>query len=131
MPRGSRTNGRARDERTPGPGHNQMNKDERAKIIRNVCAFVSKKKKERDEISAEIRTEVNTKIKGLLDMKIADFNAALRMYDLEDDDRDLMMDTIRETFEALGVQGQLDWVDIAKRADKVRSSDEASADPMH
>src|SRR3546814_10647644 len=54
-----------------------------------------------------------TRIKGDLGMKIADFNAAYRLYKLEDDDRDTFLDAIRETFEALGIGQQLDWLKAA------------------
>lgn len=57
----------------------------------------------------------NEEIKGKLGMKVADFNAAYRLYKLEGDDRDAMLDTLRECFDALGAGEQLDWINIAER----------------
>ena len=69
------------------------------------------------------RTELkNRHIKGDLGMKIADFNVALRMYDLEGDDRDELFDTINETFKALAPGQQSSFLDaVEKRASGSRN----------
>lgn len=72
-----------------------------------------------DDQRAEISTEINKlkqqRIKGGLGMKIADFNMARRLYALEGGDRDELLATMRETFDALGVGSQLDWIEATNR----------------
>ena len=87
----------------------------RKDIIVSVMKEVTALEGERKEIGEKIRSLKNTKIKGDLGMKIGDFNIALRLYNLEGNDRDELLDTVRETFEALGVGDQLDWVQASNR----------------
>lgn len=87
------------------------NSKDRQRIIKEVCrqlAEIDGQKKQLNEDRAEI---VNTRIKGHLGMKAADFAAAFRLYKLEGDDRAKFFDTLRETFDALGVGEQMDWLD--------------------
>ena len=108
----------------------------RRAIIQGIC-------REIDQIDGEIATlrqqkaEVKSRIKGELGMKVSDFNVALRLYKLEGEDRDAMLDTVRECFDALGVGDQLDWVAAAERqaertappsADEERAEGEAVTD---
>src|SRR5690606_2806344 len=88
------------------PGHNAQ---ARKKIIRDVCRELVRLEAQRKEISEKISELKNTKIKGDLGMKIADFAMAYRLYQLEGEDRDKLFDTLRETFSALGVGAQLDF----------------------
>jgi len=61
-------------------------------------------------VSGEIG-EVKAKlIKGDLGMKIADFNTLLRLYKLECEDRDELIDVLREGFRALGIGESMDFV---------------------
>ena len=85
----------------------------RAQTIREACREIAALEAERAAIGEQIRKVKQSKIKGELGMKLADFNAALRLYRLENDDRDEFFDTLRETFAALGVGEQLDWLDVA------------------
>lgn len=88
-------------ERASGnAGHNA---EARAKTIRSVCKELAGLEAERASIGEQMREIKQTRIKGDLNMKIADFNAAFRLYKLEDDDRSTFLDTLRETFEALGI----------------------------
>jgi len=97
----------------PGKGHNSA---PRKKIIRDACSEITSLAAQRRAIGEQIRTIKTVKIKGALGLKIGDFNVALRLYQLEGADRDQLLDTVRETFEALGVGEQLNWLDAAERA---------------
>lgn len=87
----------------------------RKDIIMSVIKEVSSLEAQRKSIGEEIRSIKQTKIKGDLGMKIGDFNVAMRLYSLEGDDRDELLDTIHETFDALGMGEQLDWVAASNR----------------
>lgn len=102
----------------PGKGHNSgsRSKAARKKIIRAACQKITNLQAQRDGINADIREVTNTEIKGALGMKVGDFKIALRLYQLEGADRDQLLDTVRETFNALGVGEQLDWVTASQRA---------------
>ncbi len=89
----------------------QHNAKARKAIINEVIREVTELEEQRKKISQEINALKHTKIKGDLNMKIADFNAALRIYKLEAEDRDEFLDTLQETFEALGINGQLDFIE--------------------
>lgn len=90
-------------------GHNAK---ARAEIIRRACRDVTDLEEKIKTLGSEIRSIKQSRIKGDLGMKIADFNAALRLYRLEGDDRHRFFDTLRETFRALGVGDQLNFMDI-------------------
>ena len=94
-------------------GHNAQI---RKRIINDVVREIANLEAKRKEISEEIRTIKQKKIKGDLDMKIADFNAVMRLYSLESEDRDKYLSTLQETFDALGVGDQLDFIAAAERA---------------
>ncbi len=95
-----------------GSGHNSQ--AVRKDTIREVCHRVTAWESEIGSIRAKITAEKQKRIKADLGMKIADFNFALRLYKLEGDDRDQLLDTISETFAALEVGEQLDW-ELASR----------------
>jgi hypothetical protein len=67
-------------------------------------------------LNADIREFKSTHIKGDLGFKIADWNAIYRVSQLEIEDRDVLLDTLREGFQALGIGGSLDWVAAAEGA---------------
>lgn len=93
----------------------RSNSAARAEIIRSACREIADLEKDREAIGAQIREIKQKRIKGDLDMKLADFGAVYRLYGLEDDRRDQFMDTLRECFEALGVGGQLNFLDATKQ----------------
>jgi hypothetical protein len=108
-----------------GIGHNSgtvHDAKERAALIQDACRRITNLTEERAGLSQDISDIKNEIVKGKLGMKISDFNAALRLYNLEGDARDDMLSTVQECFDALGVGGQLDWVQVAERA-KSRVSD--------
>ena len=107
-PRSDTPNGSASDK-PPEP-----NVAARKDTIRDVCKKLQALESQRKDISEEIASLKQTKIKGDLGMKIGDFNTAYRLYQLEGDDRDQLLDTLRETFEALGVGAQLDFLGAMK-----------------
>lgn len=89
------------------PSQQTSNSASRAGIIKKTIRKINALEAERKLVGAQI-TEIKQRvIKGDLGMKISDFNAALRLYGLEDEDRATYLDTLRETFEALGIGGQL------------------------
>src|ERR1700723_1092400 len=94
-----------------GGGTASLNVANRAEVIRQVCCDLANLETERKTIGARISELKQKRIKGDLGMKIADFAVAYRLYGLEQDDRDTLFDTLRETFEALGVGTQLGFLD--------------------
>ncbi len=111
-----------RENPTPGEGHNAKLRKE---IIAGVCRQLADLNAKKDGISAEIRTIKQKRIKGDLDMKISDFNFAMRLYDLEGDNRDELLSTIQETFDALGVGEQLDFITAAEKTTKARNPEDS------
>lgn len=85
-------------------GHNS---DEIKKIIQEVVEEIIGLKAKKAEIQAEI-TEARSRVKGQ-GIKMADFNVALRLAELETEDRNDALDGLRICFEALGIgeQGEL------------------------
>lgn len=96
----------------PGKGHNLD--AARAADIRAICNKIGGLTAERRIISDKIREIKQKRVKGDLDMKIADFNVAYRLYQLEQDDRNQLLETLRETFSALGIGEQLDFLPVAE-----------------
>ncbi|MCP4548443.1 MAG: hypothetical protein GY835_18455, partial [bacterium] len=87
----------------------------RKEIINAAIREISALESERKELSEQIRSIKNKKIKGDLNMKITDFNVAKRLYELEGDNRDELLSTIQETFDALGIGDQLDFIAAMER----------------
>lgn len=98
---------------TPPPSGD--NSKVRADIIVEVCRKVSVLEGKRKLIGEEIREIKNKQIKGDLGMKIGDWNIAYRWYLLEGDARDQLLSTVKETFNAMGVGEQLDWLEASER----------------
>lgn len=97
-----------------GKGHNSQQML-RADIIRAVCAERQRLLDQRAAINEQLKALMNSQVKGDLGMKIADFSVAFRLYQLERDDRDSLLDTIKECFQALGIGEQLDWLDAVAK----------------
>jgi len=95
---------------------NQLtNSAARAETIRAAARYINERHADLKAIREEVAAYKATHIKGDLGMKISDFNALLRVYQLEGEDRDEFLDTLREGFAALGIGGQMDWVAEAER----------------
>lgn len=88
----------------------EHNSKVRKDIINEVCRDLHALQSEKDSINEQIAELKNKRIKGDLGMKVSDFNFAYRAYKLEGKDRALLLDTMRETFEALGIGEQLDFI---------------------
>lgn len=75
-------------------------------VIRAAAQELIRLKAERAEIGEQMK-EVRGRVKGLI--KMADFNVALRLYELEGEDRSTALDGMRLAFDALaiGQQGEL------------------------
>jgi len=99
---------------SPTTGHNTK---ARAAAIRKAIREITKLEKERSAISEQIASVKETMVRGDLGMKISDFNAALRVYRLEGEDRAQFLDTLKETFDALGEGDQLDFIDTLKKTE--------------
>jgi hypothetical protein len=100
----------------------------RAETIRDAVRWLAKREAEAKAINAEIREYKQKHIKGDLGFKIADFNAVYRVSQLEVEDRDLLLDCVREGFEALGIGGSVDWVQAAERTPRSRANGYAEPD---
>ena len=90
-------------------GHNSAARaEERASIIRDIINVRRDVEGRIAELMQE-RKKNQGRIKSDLGMKVADFNALYRIAELEDEDRDQFLDTLREGFPALGIgkQGSL------------------------
>jgi hypothetical protein len=87
----------------------------RADTIRNAVRWIAEHKAEVKALNAEINEFMVKTVKGDLGFKIADFNAVYRVSQLEVEDRDLLLDCVREGFQALGIGGSVDWVAAAER----------------
>lgn len=111
---GRRKNGADQDDGGKASTTEGHNSKARAKTIKEAIREIAALESERQSISEQIREIKQVRIKGDLDMKIADFNAAMRLYKLEDEARDTFLDTLRETFEALGLGKQLDFIDAMR-----------------
>lgn len=82
------------------------NATEQKKIIAEAAANIIRLKAERAAIQEAIAEE-RDKVKSL-SIKMTDFNVALRLYELEIEERNESIDGLRLCFEALSVGGQGD-----------------------
>ena len=96
-----------------------LNSAARAGIIREAHATISDFEKQIKGLKAEIKAVVETRIVAGLGMKKRDFAQARALVEMDQEERDSLQDTIRETFAALGVGQQLNWLHAAEgeRAD--------------
>lgn len=92
------------------------NSNSRHATIVNVIQRLAALDEERKSISDTIAAIKQKEIKGDLGMKISDFNVARRLYLLEGDDRRQMLATIKETFDALKIGEQLDFISAMSQA---------------
>lgn len=77
----------------------------RAELIRKSVAEIAALQAEKATLNEQI-AEIKGRVKSELGMKMADFSIAIRLHQLEHEDRDSAIDTIRECFEALGIGEQ-------------------------
>ncbi len=84
----------------------QSNSAARAETIRAAARWLSDHEADVKALREEISAYKATHIKGDLGFKLSDWNTLYRLYQLEGDDRDKLIDTIREGFAALGVGEQ-------------------------
>ena len=82
----------------------------RADTLRAAIRFIADKSAEIKALREELSEYKQKHIKGDLGFKLADFNAIYRVSQLEVEDRDKLLDTLREGFAALGIGGSVDWV---------------------
>lgn len=95
---------RRRRQAEDGPPAKEAVKADNVKaIIRDAAREIIGLLEEKATIQAAI-TEARGRVKGHI--KMADFNVALRMYELEGDDRAASLDGLRLAFEALEIGGQ-------------------------
>lgn len=114
------------DKKDSRIGHNSE-QAERDKLIKQAHRKVEEFDKKIKALSSEKSAYKHEVIKGKLGMKIADFDASHRLSKLDPDDRAIFLATIHETFTALGVGDQLDWLEAAKRADQIVEEEEEEA----
>src|SRR5260221_484945 len=103
-----------------------VNSGARAETIRAVAKYITEREAEIKVIREDITAYKATHIKGDLGMKLGDFGAVLRIYKMETEPRDAFLDTLREGFKALGLGGQLDWINAgASEPTEQREADNA------
>jgi len=85
----------------------------RAELIREAVRVLAEKEREVQALNADIREYKSKHIKGDLGFKLADWNAVYRVSQLEVEDRNELLDCIREGFDALGIGQVVDWVAAA------------------
>lgn len=78
------------------------------KVIAEAAGEIIRLKGEKSAIQ-ELIAEQRGRIKSL-GIKAAEFNVALRYYELEREDRAGDLDNLKVCFEALGMGEQLDWI---------------------
>jgi hypothetical protein len=100
----------------------------RAETIRDAVRWLAEHRAEVKALNAEINEFMVKTVKGDLGFKIADFNAVYRVSQLEVEDRDLLLDCVREGFGALGIGGSVDWVQAAERTPRSRANGYAEPD---
>jgi hypothetical protein len=100
----------------------------RADTIRDAVRWIAEHEAEAKAINADIREYKQKHIKGDLGFKIADFNAVYRVSQLELQDRDSLLECLREGFKALNLGGVMDWVAAAETAQRRRASTTAPDD---
>ena len=93
----------------------------RAELIREAVRVLADKEREVQALNAEIREYKTKTIKGDLGFKLADWNAIYRVSQLEVEDRDALVETLREGFAALGIGQVVDWVEAAERTPRGRN----------
>jgi len=86
----------------------------RADLIREAVRVLAAKERQVQEINANIREYKQKHIKGDLGFKLSDWAAIYRVSQLEVEDRDVLLDTLREGFAALSIGQVVDWVDAAQ-----------------
>lgn len=90
------------------------NSSARADTIRAAVRYIANAQAEIKALREELNEYKQKHIKGDLGMKLSDFAAVYRVSQLEVEDRDKLLDTLREGFAALGLDGQLNWLDAAE-----------------
>ena len=86
----------------------------RAEMIREAVRVLAAKERQVQEINAGIREYKQKHIKGDLGFKLSDWAAIYRVSQLEVEDRDALVETLREGFAALSIGQVVDWVDAAQ-----------------
>src|SRR6187397_1952801 len=101
----------------------------RAETIRDAVRWLAEREAEVKALNADIREYKSKHIKGDLGFKLADWNAVYRVSQLEVEDRNELLDCIREGFAALSIGQVVDWVDAAQATPNRRGSGTAPPDP--
>jgi hypothetical protein len=114
--------------------YEQSNSDARGDTIRAAARWLAEREAEVASLREEINSYKQTHIKGALGFKMADWNTLYRLYNLDGDDRDQLLDTIREGFAALGVGGQSSFLDAMDQtvpaAPKANGNGTAAPNPI-
>jgi hypothetical protein len=107
--------------------HNPLsNSAARADTIRAAVRWLAEHEAEVKAINAEINEYRAKHIKRDLGFKLSDWNAIYRVSQLEIEDRDTLLETIREGFAALNIGGVMDWVAAAETAQRRSGNDHAN-----
>lgn len=113
MARGKKNGGGATQDQVEQSGNLGSNSKERAAIISEAVRETVRLKGEKAAIQ-ELITAQRGRIKSL-GIAAVDFAVALRLYELEVEDRNSSLDGIRECCEALGIGQVVDWVNVVEK----------------
>lgn len=94
------------------------NERDRGAVIREFFRGMAKIDADRDALNQRASSLKNTLIKGELGLKISDVMAAYRLYNLEGQDRADYISTLKESFAALKVGDQLNFLDTVEEKDR-------------
>jgi hypothetical protein len=107
----------------------QSNSAARADLIREAVQQQADFDAALKTLNAEVREFKTKTIKGDLGFKLADWAAVYRVSQLADEDRDTLLETVREGFAALGIGQSVDWVTAAQAMAPQHSNGYAAPDP--
>lgn len=116
----ARARGRRNGADNEGSGHGEgeptrlANSGARADTIRAAVAYIADREAEIKAIRADVTEYKQKHIKGDLGFKLSDWAAIYRVSQLDTEDRDQLLDTIKEGFAALGIGQSVDWVAAAE-----------------
>ena len=105
------------DGKTDDEAPVEHNSKARKQIIRECADEMRGIKAQRKELS-EQASDIRERLRNAgIDVK--SFEAALRLVDMDDSEaRNVFMDGLSEAWEAIGIGGQLDWIDAAEKAEE-------------
>jgi len=108
-------------------GHNSA---DRQAILQKAYRDLETMEAEIKKLNEEKNSYRQKHVKGTLQMKLGDFDAARRIFSMEGDRRDEYIDALRENFIAIGIHEQFDWIAAderiqTKNEERVKAAEES------